>query len=574
MVRYSIFIKTIIGFIVILIGTIKSYSQSFPDSYDTIPVGYTGRVFKLSQSYPKALPASETQPWLKIDFKIHPLEYLQCVYEYVLEGNVESDWIPQNNAIRKWYHTPWMHWNNNPDGIVTGRREFISGLTRERDSRPHELHENQYNSMQNWAIGMYNPAGGYIIGQVWKNPQHPNPSAAHFPYGTVAAKLLYTEADSTTVPYLNGAPEREAYVYPNASETKQRVIKKLRLLQFDIAVRDARADDASGWVFGTYVYDGSIENADPWQRMLPVGISWGNDAGVTPANVAGSGLHQTFINPKTKAMLKLGWAGRLNGPVDNPNSSCISCHSTAAYPMLRETNPDDNMSEAERLHWFNKNVHTREAALNGTISLDFSLQLSTGIKNFYEWKKVHSKQSSSQRLWSKIYMVLQNQMWIPLLLLIVTFFIIGKYKPGFFSYENKSMLPVALLILRISIGILFIVHGYPKLMNGPAGWVRLGQSMANFDIYSYPMVWGFMAAIAEFAGGLLLVLGFWFKPACIFLIITMCVASLKHISAGDSFSSASHAFELLFVFIFLLMIGAGRYSLDAIIYSNTNKGKQ
>ena len=114
----------------------NSVAQIFPDTYETPPINYHGRLFKLSQDYPIKPPSVEQQPWLKIDFKTHPLEYLQCVYQYVLEGNLEADWIPQNNKIRTWYHTPWMHWNNSSDGIVTGRRECISGLTRERDSRP------------------------------------------------------------------------------------------------------------------------------------------------------------------------------------------------------------------------------------------------------------------------------------------------------------------------------------------------------------------------------------------------------------------------------------------------------
>lgn len=33
------------------------------------PAGYTGRVFKLSQNYPTALPPMEKYPSLKIDFK-------------------------------------------------------------------------------------------------------------------------------------------------------------------------------------------------------------------------------------------------------------------------------------------------------------------------------------------------------------------------------------------------------------------------------------------------------------------------------------------------------------------------
>ena len=64
-------------------------------------------------------------PWLAIDFRAQPAAYLKAVFDYVLEGNGEVDWVVQNNRVRTWYHTPWMH--NGPKG-----REFVRGLTRER----------------------------------------------------------------------------------------------------------------------------------------------------------------------------------------------------------------------------------------------------------------------------------------------------------------------------------------------------------------------------------------------------------------------------------------------------------
>ena len=55
---------------------------------------------------------------------------------------------------------------------------------------------------------------------------------------------------------------------------------------------------------------------------------WGNDPQITPADVAsGTPLAETIISKNIPAISKnwLGWAGRLNGPVDNSASSCLSC---------------------------------------------------------------------------------------------------------------------------------------------------------------------------------------------------------------------------------------------------------
>src|SRR5206468_1101099 len=146
----------------------------FPDAHDPPPAGWTGPVFKLSQSYPTTQPAGGSQPWKAFDFRTQSAQYLQAVLNYALDGNLAVDFDGNRNAVRKWYHTPWLHATN------LGR-EFIHGLTRERSSRPRELHANQSSTFANYAVGFYNPTGGYVIGQVWKDADNPDPSAARFP---------------------------------------------------------------------------------------------------------------------------------------------------------------------------------------------------------------------------------------------------------------------------------------------------------------------------------------------------------------------------------------------------------
>lgn len=121
---------------------------------------------------------------------------------------------------------------------------------------------------------------------------------------------------------------------------------------------------------------------------------------------------------------------------------------------------------------------------------------------------------------------------------------------------------LGLLLLRIGLGITFICHGFPKLAGGPEGWAGLGGAMGNWGITAVPVFWGFVGATAEFGGGLLLVLGLFFRPACILLVLTMATATRLHIANGDSFSTLSHALEMAIVFFSLLFIGPGRFSLD------------
>ena len=86
---------------------------------------WSGSLFTLSNDFPTTAPPAEQGPWLAIDFTTNPADYLNAVLAYVVEGNEEVEWVVQNNAVRKWYHAPWM--NFDPKG-----REPIRGLTSER----------------------------------------------------------------------------------------------------------------------------------------------------------------------------------------------------------------------------------------------------------------------------------------------------------------------------------------------------------------------------------------------------------------------------------------------------------
>ena len=119
-----------------------------------------------------------------------------------------------------------------------------------------------------------------------------------------------------------------------------------------------------------------------------------------------------------------------------------------------------------------------------------------------------------------------------------------------------------LLFIRVGLGALFIYHGYPKLLAGPGGWASLGASTKYVGITFLPVMWGLLAALTETIGGLFIVLGLFFRPACVLLVLTLVVAIASHFAKGDGLDGAAHAIEDAIMFAGLFFVGPGSYSLD------------
>ncbi len=120
---------------------------------------------------------------------------------------------------------------------------------------------------------------------------------------------------------------------------------------------------------------------------------------------------------------------------------------------------------------------------------------------------------------------------------------------------------IGLLIMRVGLGLGFLFyHGWGKLVGGPERWTSVGGAMKRIGIDFFPAFWGFMAAITESLGGLLLALGLFTRPVCLLLGFTMLMASIQHYASGRG--NPGNAIKFLFVSVGLFIIGPGKYSLD------------
>ena len=126
--------------------------------------------------------------------------------------------------------------------------------------------------------------------------------------------------------------------------------------------------------------------------------------------------------------------------------------------------------------------------------------------------------------------------------------------------NNAAATDAGLLILRAFAGIsLALAHGYGKLPPSD-GFI---QGVGELG-YPMPIIFAWAAALAEFAGGLLLALGLFTRPAAVLIAITMATAGfLAH--AEDPFGVKEMAFLYLAIAVLYVLAGAGQYSIDALL---------
>ena len=123
---------------------------------------------------------------------------------------------------------------------------------------------------------------------------------------------------------------------------------------------------------------------------------------------------------------------------------------------------------------------------------------------------------------------------------------------------------LGLLIFRLGFGFAFIYfHGWGKITGGPEQWAQLGGNMEILGITFGHAFFGFLAALAESLGAVMIMAGFLTRPTAIVLSFVMVMASLAHITGG--FGTPAHAIKNLFALVGLFYVGPGKYSVDAMM---------
>lgn len=129
-----------------------------------------------------------------------------------------------------------------------------------------------------------------------------------------------------------------------------------------------------------------------------------------------------------------------------------------------------------------------------------------------------------------------------------------------FSINKTIATDIGLLIARVGIAVLMLTHGIPKLV-----------MLLSGSVVQFPSVFGMspevslgLTVFTEVLCSALLLVGLATRLVTIPLIITMLVAALL-IHAADPLSAKEPALNYLLVYVFLLLSGGGKYSIDGLL---------
>jgi len=121
--------------------------------------------------------------------------------------------------------------------------------------------------------------------------------------------------------------------------------------------------------------------------------------------------------------------------------------------------------------------------------------------------------------------------------------------------------PIALVALRLIVGVVMIGHGYSKVFNG-----GLAQHVQRVHSLGLPGWLAYPSAFTEFFGGILLIVGLLTRFVSLAVLIDMFVAIWKVHWKNGMFGKGGYELPLTLATIAfaLILFGAGPIAIDAI----------
>jgi len=128
--------------------------------------------------------------------------------------------------------------------------------------------------------------------------------------------------------------------------------------------------------------------------------------------------------------------------------------------------------------------------------------------------------------------------------------------------------PLALLFMRLALGIIMLAHGYQNLFR------HLHEHVHFITSLGMPAWLGYVSSVAEFLGAIFILAGFFTRPAAFALCIDLAVAIWKVHWHNGLMGPGGVEFPLALATLAfaLIFFGAGPIALDHVLRGGSTRG--
>jgi putative oxidoreductase len=138
---------------------------------------------------------------------------------------------------------------------------------------------------------------------------------------------------------------------------------------------------------------------------------------------------------------------------------------------------------------------------------------------------------------------------------------------------REAASPLALLVLRLTVGGIMVAHGWMKVHHGMQNFVQFVQSLGMPGWLAYASAW------AEFGGGILVLIGLLARVASLFIVVDMLVAIFKvHLHNGLVSQPGKTGYEfplaLATIALAVALLGAGPIAVGWLFGGQTNERRR